>query len=33
VTDQPSILDVLDLEYVEQDLYRSRAVYEAEPRR
>jgi acyl-CoA thioesterase-2 len=29
VTDLPSIIDLLDLEYVEQDLYRSRAVYEA----
>ena len=29
MTDQPSVLDLLDLEYVEQDLYRSRAVYEA----
>ena len=30
MTDQPSILDLLDLEYVEQDLYRSRAVFEAD---
>lgn len=29
MTDHPSILDLLDLEYVEKDLYRSRAVYEA----
>jgi acyl-CoA thioesterase-2 len=29
VTDLPSLIDLLDLEYVEQDLYRSRAVYEA----
>ena len=29
MTDLPSILDLLDLEYVEQDLYLSRAVYEA----
>ena len=29
MTDLPSVLDLLDLEYVEQDLYRSRAVYEA----
>jgi acyl-CoA thioesterase-2 len=29
VTDLPSILDILDLEYVEQDLYRSRALYDA----
>ncbi len=29
MTDLPSVLDLLDLEYVEQDLYRSLAVYEA----
>ena len=29
MTDLPSIPDLLDLEHVEQDLYRSRAVYDA----
>ncbi len=29
MTDLPAILDLLDLEYVEQDLYRSRVMYEA----
>jgi len=29
VTDLPSVLDLLDLEYVEENLYRSRALYEA----
>lgn len=29
MTDLPSVLDLLDLEYVEQDLYRSRALYDA----
>ena len=29
MTDLPSILDLLDLECVEPDLYRSRAVFEA----
>jgi acyl-CoA thioesterase II len=29
VTDLPSILDLLDLEYVEENLYRSRALYDA----
>lgn len=28
MTDQPSVLDLLDLEYVERDLYLSRAVYD-----
>lgn len=29
MSDLPSILDLLDLEYVEENLYRSRALYEA----
>jgi acyl-CoA thioesterase II len=29
VTDLPSILDLLELEYVEENLYRSRALYDA----
>jgi acyl-CoA thioesterase-2 len=29
VTDLPSILDLLDLEYVEENLFRSRALYDA----
>ena len=29
MTELPSILDLLDLEYVEEDLYRSRALYDA----